>query len=76
MSAIKEAIFTVESVAHMQGHERALLPIADAAWAEHREIIRVLQWLVDSINPNSTGLTHQIEAASAILARTVGDENA
>ena len=40
--SIKEAIFFTESFAHLQGRERELLPIVDAARAEHVELLSLL----------------------------------
>jgi hypothetical protein len=69
--SIREVIFSTESVAHLQGHERMLLPLVDAAREEHAELLRVLQWFVDS---DPSGLTPQLTAAKAILTRSNGSE--
>jgi glutathione S-transferase len=66
---IKQVLFATETIAHLQGQEQ-LLPLVDAARAEQAELIRCLQWLVDSIDPQATGLTMQITAARAAIART------
>lgn len=41
--SIKLAIFAVESMAHLQGREKTLLPLADAARAELAEIKAALE---------------------------------
>ena len=33
LAMLNQAAFLIESVAHIQGHEHALLPISDALWA-------------------------------------------
>ena len=41
--SIKEAIFFVESFAHLQGNEKTLLPIAETARAEHEALLKVIR---------------------------------
>ena len=41
--SIKEAIFFVESFAHLQGHETKLLPIVEAARTEQADLLLALQ---------------------------------
>jgi hypothetical protein len=67
---IKQALFALESVAHLQGRERMLLPIVDAAREEHAELLRCLQALVDNIDSDAIGLQPQLTAAKAIIERS------
>jgi hypothetical protein len=48
--SIKAAIFYVESVAHLQGKESILLPMADKARAEHKALIYALEAMVTSFH--------------------------
>ena len=41
-AAIKGALFALETVAHLQGREGLLLPIAEAARAELEELVAAL----------------------------------
>ena len=41
--SIKETIFFTESFAHIQGHEKTLLPIVDAARTEQDDLLLALQ---------------------------------
>ena len=65
--AIKEAIFIVESLAHLQGHERLLLPTVDAARAEHEALLAALQDLLHHFNPPE-GAPEWASARAAIAA--------
>lgn len=40
--SIKKAIFAVESMAHLQGKERELLPIVEAARKEHAALLEAV----------------------------------
>lgn len=42
---IKDAIFAVESMAHLQGKERELLPIVVAARKEHAVLLEAVELL-------------------------------
>lgn len=83
--AISSAIFFVEALAHMQGKEQELLPIADAARHEHARLLVVEQRLRDLVlaldstdwsNWQSTaGFQDKLDAARTMIdaARTMID---
>ena len=49
--SIKAAIFFTESYAHLQGQERQLLPMVDAARLEYAALAATLREIVDEIGP-------------------------
>lgn len=78
MSAIKTAIFIVESIAHLQSKEKELLPIVDAARAEHEELVTALQSAVDSFIPKAMFGTEWVvpdwvPKAKAAIAKATGE---
>lgn len=71
---IKQAIFTVETVAHLQGQERSLLPIVESARAELTLIEAALANVVKALQDvplDVEGMTAvaQAEATLALLRR-------
>lgn len=71
-SWISHAIFVVETVAHLQGREQDLLPIANNARIELNEIFDALRDLTEyaasiDVNPDL------ISAARAALAKLKGE---
>lgn len=70
---IKQAIFAVESMAHLQGKERELLPIVESARAELEEIRVALSGAYAALSSPASNIVTRtmtlknVEAALAIL---------
>jgi len=64
---IKDCIFTVESLAHLQGKEAELLPLVEAAKKEHEALkaaVRAANNLVFNMNEDKDGGYFLCEEAS------------